>query len=190
MVSASYDKMAVKIRLMRIGTNRQPFYRVVAVDERKKRTGGYLELLGTYNPLSEPKEINLDQGKIDAWIKKGAVPSYGFLRIIGKAPQRAPRKPKKPARNDSATRNDAAISGEQSDAGGEKKEAPAAAPAAENSAPAEESIQTPAENNSPEAPVVSEENLSEAPQSEPAAEAAEVLEEAKTEEAPAEEPKA
>lgn len=87
--------MAVKIRLMRIGTNRRPFYRVVAVDERKKRTGGYLELLGTYNPLTEPKEINLDQGKIDAWVKKGAQLSYGFLRIIGKAPQRAPRKPKK-----------------------------------------------------------------------------------------------
>lgn len=87
--------MAVKIRLMRIGTNNRPFYRVVAVDERRKRTGGYLELLGTYNPLTEPKEINLDQGKIDAWIKKGAQPSYGFLRIIGKAPQRAPRKAKK-----------------------------------------------------------------------------------------------
>jgi small subunit ribosomal protein S16 len=87
--------MAVKIRLMRIGTNNRPFYRVVAVDERRKRTGGYLDLLGTYNPLTEPKEINLDQNKIDSWIKKGAQPSYGFLRIIGKAPQRAPRKPKK-----------------------------------------------------------------------------------------------
>lgn len=94
--------MAVKIRLMRIGTNRRPFYRVVAVDERRKRTGGYLELLGTYNPLTEPKEINLDQGKIDAWIKKGAVPSYGFLRIIGKAPQRAPRKAKKAPKEPSA----------------------------------------------------------------------------------------
>lgn len=80
---------------MRIGTNKRPFYRIVAVDERKKRTGGYLELLGTYNPLTEPKEIKLEQAKIDAWIKKGAQPSYGFLRIIGKAPQRAPRKAKK-----------------------------------------------------------------------------------------------
>src|ERR1043165_9199926 len=87
--------MAVKIRLMRIGAKGRPFYRVVAVDERKKRTGGYLELLGTYNPLTEPKEINLDQGKIDAWMKKGAQPSHGFLRIIGKAPQKPPRKPKK-----------------------------------------------------------------------------------------------
>ena len=118
--------MAVKIRLMRIGTNRRPFYRIVAVDERKKRTGGYLELLGTYNPLTEPKEINLEQAKIDAWIKKGAVPSYGFLRIIGKAPQRAPRKPKKPARN--------ALPG---DAGGAPKEISAASsePAAEAAAP-------------------------------------------------------
>lgn len=87
--------MPVKIRLMRIGSKKHPFYRVVAVDERKKRTGGYLELLGTYNPLTEPKEIKLNQEKIDAWIKNGAQPSEGFLRIIGKAPQRPPRKPKK-----------------------------------------------------------------------------------------------
>lgn len=87
--------MPVKIRLMRIGSRKRPFYRVVAVDERKKRTGGYLDLLGTYNPLSEPKEIKLDQKKIDEWVKKGAVYSPGFLRIIGKAPQRPPRKPKK-----------------------------------------------------------------------------------------------
>lgn len=118
--------MAVKIRLMRIGTNRKPFYRVVAVDERKKRTGGYLELLGTYNPLTNPKEINLRQDRIDDWIKKGAVPSYGFLRIIGKAPQKAPRKAKKPARNASPARNDAALSGEQSDAAREKKVEPSA----------------------------------------------------------------
>lgn len=87
--------MPVKIRLMRIGAKKRPFYRVVAVDERKKRTGGYLELLGTYNPLTEPKEVKLDQVKIDAWVKKGAQMSEGFLRVIGKAPQRPPRKPKK-----------------------------------------------------------------------------------------------
>lgn len=80
---------------MRIGAKKRPFYRVVAVDEQKKRTGGYLELLGTYNPLTEPKEINLKQDRIDEWIKKGAQLSDGFLRITGKAPQRPPRKPKK-----------------------------------------------------------------------------------------------
>lgn len=88
----------VKIRLMRIGTKNRPFYRVVAVDGRSKRTGGYLELLGTYNPLTEPKEIKLKQELIDKWIKQGAQMSDGFLRIIGKAKQRLPRKAKKEAK--------------------------------------------------------------------------------------------
>jgi small subunit ribosomal protein S16 len=87
--------MAVKVRLMRIGAKGRPFYRVVAVDERRKRTGSYLELLGTYNPLTTPKEISLKQDRIDAWVKNGAQLSDGFLRIIGKAPQRVARKPKK-----------------------------------------------------------------------------------------------
>lgn len=87
---------------MRIGAKKRPFYRVVAVDERRKRTGGYLDLLGTYNPLTEPKEINLNQVKIDEWLKKGAQPSNGFLRIIGKAPQKPPRKPKKEKSPDKA----------------------------------------------------------------------------------------
>lgn len=85
----------LKIRLMRIGAKKRPFYRVVVVDERAKRTGGYIELLGTYNPLTEPKEIKLKQDRIDHWIKQGAQMSDGYLRIIGKAPQRPPRKPKK-----------------------------------------------------------------------------------------------
>lgn len=85
----------VKIRLMRIGTKGRPFYRVVAVDERKKRTGQYIELLGTYNPLTEPHEIILKQDRIDWWTKNGAVLSDGFLRITKQAPQKPPRKPKK-----------------------------------------------------------------------------------------------
>ncbi len=93
----------LKIRLMRIGTKQRPFYRVVAVDERNKRTGGYIENLGTYNPLTKPKEIKLNQERIDYWIKKGAQRSVGFLRIIGKAPQRKPRKPKKEAKQAPAT---------------------------------------------------------------------------------------
>lgn len=80
---------------MRIGAKKRPFYRVVVVDERSKRTGAYIELLGTYNPLTEPKDIKLKQDRIDHWIKQGAQMSNGFLRIIGKAPQRPPRKAKK-----------------------------------------------------------------------------------------------
>ncbi len=91
---------------MRIGAKKRPFYRVVAVDERAKRTGAYLELLGTYNPLTEPKEIKLKQDRIDHWIKQGAQMSEGFLRIIGKAPQRPPRKPKK-QKQESSDKNQA-----------------------------------------------------------------------------------
>ncbi|RJP46025.1 MAG: 30S ribosomal protein S16 [Armatimonadetes bacterium] len=87
--------MPVKIRLMRIGAKKRPFYRVVAVDERKKRTGKYLELLGTYNPLINPHEIILKKERIDYWLGQGAVPSVGYLRIIHQAPQRLPRKPRK-----------------------------------------------------------------------------------------------
>lgn len=80
---------------MRIGARKKPFYRVVAIDEQAKRTGGYIELLGTYNPLTNPKDIKLKQDRIDYWIKQGAQMSVGYLRIIGKAPQKPPRKPKK-----------------------------------------------------------------------------------------------
>lgn len=80
---------------MRIGAKKRPFYKVVAVNEQAKRTGGYLELLGTYNPLTSPKEINLKQDRIDYWIKQGAQMTNGYLRIIGKAKQRLPQKAKK-----------------------------------------------------------------------------------------------
>lgn len=151
--------MPVKIRLMRIGANKRPFYRVVAVDERRKRTGGYLELLGTYNPLTQPKEIILKQDRIDDWIKKGAQMSDGFLRIIGKAPQRLPRKPKKekkeepqpeaggpvdqkteaPASAEETVRNDSEKSEDQNVGKPEKS--------AEVAAPAEETAQNDSENS-------------------------------------------
>lgn len=87
---------------MRIGAKKRPFYRVVVVDERAKRTGGYIELLGTYNPLTEPHEVKLKQDRIDHWIKNGAQASDGFLRIIGKAKQRPPRKAKKEKKEESS----------------------------------------------------------------------------------------
>src|SRR3989344_5009754 len=86
---------------MRIGAKKRPFYRIVAVDERVKRNGAYIELLGTYNPLTEPHDIKLKQDRIDFWVKQGAVFSDGFLRITGKAPKRPPRKPKKEKKEES-----------------------------------------------------------------------------------------
>ncbi len=62
----------VKIRLTRAGAKKRPYYRVIAIDHREKRDGRALEYLGTYNPMTEPPEIRLDAGKIQAWVDKGA----------------------------------------------------------------------------------------------------------------------
>ena len=122
---------------MRIGGRQRPFYRVVAVDERAKRTGAYIELLGTYNPLTEPKDIKLKQDRIDYWVKQGAQMSNGFLRIIGKAPQRPPRKPKKEKKEEAPTEEKPA-----------EEVKPAEAPAAETPAVAQP-VETPVAEPAP-----------------------------------------
>ena len=62
----------VKIRMMRMGSNHNPFYRVIAIDERKPRDGRPLEFLGTYNPTLNPPALKLNLESIDAWMAKGA----------------------------------------------------------------------------------------------------------------------
>ena len=62
----------VKIRLQRFGSHKAPTYRVVAADSRSPRDGKFLEILGTYNPTTEPASVKLDVEKIEAWINKGA----------------------------------------------------------------------------------------------------------------------
>lgn len=63
--------MAVKIRLARIGKKHAPFYRIVAIDSRRKRNGASLEILGTYNPLSG-EFVQFHQERINHWISQGA----------------------------------------------------------------------------------------------------------------------
>lgn len=67
--------MAVRIRLRRMGKKKSPFYRIVAIDSRRKREGIYLDKIGHYNPMTEPAEIVIDQQKAVSWLEKGAVPS-------------------------------------------------------------------------------------------------------------------
>ncbi|MCR9095029.1 MAG: 30S ribosomal protein S16 [bacterium] len=62
----------VKIRLTRMGSKKRPFYRVMAIDERKQRDGRPLEFLGTYDPRIDPASLNLDLDAIEAWVGKGA----------------------------------------------------------------------------------------------------------------------
>ena len=62
----------VKIRMLRMGSKKSPFYRVIAIDERKQRDGRPLEFLGTYDPRVNPLQVNLNLDGIDAWTAKGA----------------------------------------------------------------------------------------------------------------------
>jgi small subunit ribosomal protein S16 len=77
--------MAVRIRLARIGTHKRPYYRVVAADSAMPRDGRFLDLLGTYDPLKKPAEIKLDEEKVIAWLKKGAIPSETAGQVIKKS---------------------------------------------------------------------------------------------------------
>jgi len=73
--------MSVKIRLSRIGKKKAPFYRIVAVDSRKKRDGANLEILGTYDGLAGVI-VNIDMDRIDYWLGQGAIPSETVEKLI------------------------------------------------------------------------------------------------------------
>jgi len=62
----------VRIRLTRVGAKKRPFYRIVAIDERKPRDGRPLEFLGTYDPRPNPERIRLETQRVEAWLAKGA----------------------------------------------------------------------------------------------------------------------
>ena len=74
--------MAVKIRLARHGAKKRPFYRVVVADGRMPRDGRYIELVGRYNPVSDPKMIDIDLERVDSWIAKGAQPTNAVAHLI------------------------------------------------------------------------------------------------------------
>ena len=64
--------MAVKIRLRRMGTHKRPFYRVIVADARSPRNGRFIEEIGYYNPLTEPKQVKIDEEKAIKWLATGA----------------------------------------------------------------------------------------------------------------------
>ena len=72
----------VKIRLQRFGAHKAPKYRIVAADSRSPRDGKFLEILGTYNPLTEPATVTLDADKVKAWLAKGAQPTVTVKNIL------------------------------------------------------------------------------------------------------------
>ncbi len=74
--------MPVSIRLRRIGSTRRPAYRVVVADSRSPRDGRFIEIIGHYNPLTEPPTVAIDREKAESWIKKGAQPSNTIKRLL------------------------------------------------------------------------------------------------------------
>ncbi|MEN6444999.1 MAG: 30S ribosomal protein S16 [Candidatus Cloacimonas sp.] len=75
----------VKLRLRRMGTINQPFYRVVAVDSRAKRDGKYIECVGWYDPKPDPSKINIDTERAIYWLNVGAQPSDTVNSLLRKA---------------------------------------------------------------------------------------------------------
>jgi small subunit ribosomal protein S16 len=79
----------VKIRLRRAGATKRPFYRIVAVDERRKRDGRALEFLGTYDPKGTPPAIKLSTDRVEFWLAKGAQLSDTVRSLVKQARQHA-----------------------------------------------------------------------------------------------------
>jgi small subunit ribosomal protein S16 len=162
--------LSVKIRLARAGAKKAPFYRIVVADSRAPRDGRFIEIIGRYNPRTQPSTIELDVEKAKAWIAKGAETTETAAKLIKIAEtpaQEAPKKEAKPSKKAAAKAKAAAEP---------KAEKPAEAPAVEEAPVAE----APAAEEAPaeDAPVVEEAPAAE----EPAAE------EAPAEDTPADEP--
>jgi small subunit ribosomal protein S16 len=102
--------LAVRIRLTRVGATKRPSYRVVAIEKRRARDGRALEILGFYDPLTDPATVKLDADRIQVWISKGAQPSETVVKLMRQVekgavaekaekpkPAARARKPKQPA---------------------------------------------------------------------------------------------
>ncbi len=76
--------MAVKLRLTRIGAKKNPYYRVVVADSRYPRDGRFIEVIGTYNPMTEPAEVKIDAEKAKKWIANGAQPTDTVKALLKK----------------------------------------------------------------------------------------------------------
>ena len=124
--------MAVAIRLTRVGATKRPAYRVIAIDKRRSRDGRAIEILGFYDPLTDPATVQLDTDKIKAWIGNGAQPSDMVVRLMRQVEQAAqgetkPKKAAKPKPSKKAQAKSAARSEPEASAAS----APAATAAAE-----------------------------------------------------------
>ena len=75
----------VRLRLTRMGRKKQPFYRVVAIDQRSQRDGRPIEFLGYYNPMTNPADVKIDLERVDHWLGLGAQPTDTVRNILDRA---------------------------------------------------------------------------------------------------------
>jgi small subunit ribosomal protein S16 len=81
--------VSVTIRLRREGSSKRPRYRVVVADSRAPRDGRFIEIIGHYNPVTQPPTVKIDREKASAWISKGAQPSNTVKKLIAVAAKAA-----------------------------------------------------------------------------------------------------
>ena len=74
--------MAVKLRLTRVGKTKQPQYRVVATDSRSPRDGRFIQIIGTYNPRTDPSTLSIDNAKAVKWLMDGAQPTERVKKLL------------------------------------------------------------------------------------------------------------
>ena len=74
--------MAVKLRLTRVGKTKQPQYRIVAADSRSPRDGRFIQIVGTYNPRTEPSTVTVDNAKAVKWLMDGAQPTERVKKLL------------------------------------------------------------------------------------------------------------
>ncbi len=78
------------IRMARFGARKQPYYRVVVIDKERARNGRSVEVVGTYNPRTNPASFEVKRDRIEYWRSKGAQLSPTLIRLLEKAPANAP----------------------------------------------------------------------------------------------------
>ena len=76
--------MAVRIRFARHGKKKNPFYRLVVTESRSPRDGWFIEMLGTYNPMTDPAELRVDEERALHWLRNGATPSDTARAVLKK----------------------------------------------------------------------------------------------------------
>ncbi|MCA1927702.1 MAG: 30S ribosomal protein S16 [Calditerrivibrio sp.] len=76
--------MATKMRLLRMGRKKRPFYRIVIADSRAKRDGSFIDIIGYYNPLPDPAEVKIDEEKALKWLGTGAIPTDTVNNLLSK----------------------------------------------------------------------------------------------------------